>query len=218
MPRLLNSVVTFKNIANNTVDRVSTLATGALCLPSLITSALLAPQRALIGIANTVVSTIMQQVNQLFNVVAQQISFIVNKITGKIIGILQQIQQLISDIKSTIELIDDLKKTLTKRSQDILDFVMNKQNCEAFAANFTKCLQAKIEQEFTRELQQELFNGGPLDGVVNKITDKLSEADASVENFIGNYTRQVDKASTQLSQINGLITDFTYSDTGLFNK
>lgn len=221
MVRLLSSVLNFRGVANNTIDKLSTIAGGALCLPSLVGTALTQPQKALAGIKSIVLNSAKQQINQLAGLIKFQLATVIRQVTGRIDGFLQRVNQLVSDIKQTVAIVDDLKKTLTKRSGDILQFANNKQNCEAFAATLAKCIQTRVGMEFNRKLQQEFYNSSPktaLDNISNKITSKIQEGDNVFDGFVSKYTSQVDKATTQLSKVNNFTTDFTYSNTGQFNK
>lgn len=221
MVRLLSSVVNFRNVANNTIDRLSTIAGGALCLPSLIGTVLTQPQKALAGVKSIVLNAAKQQINQLSNLIKFHLASVVRNITGRIDGILRQVFQLVDDIKTTVAIVDDLKKTLTKRSGDVLQFANNKQNCEAFAATLAKCIQTRVGLEFNRKLQQEFYKSSPvnaLDEAAEKITNKLQEGENVFNGFVEKYSSQVDKATTQLSKVNNFATDLTYSNTGQFNK
>jgi hypothetical protein len=176
MVRLLSSVVNFSNVANNTIDKLSTIAGGALCLPSLIGTVLTQPQKALAGVKNIVLNTVKQQLNQLAGLIKYQLTSVINQVTGRIDGVLRQVNQLVNDIKTTVAIVDDLKKTLTKRSGDILQFANDKQNCEAFAANLAKCVQTRVSAEFSRKLQQDFYNSSPLkalDNITEKITNRI---------------------------------------------
>lgn len=221
MVRLLSSVVNFRNVANNTIDRLSTIAGGALCLPSLIGTVLTQPQKALTGVKNVVLGAAKQQINQLGGLIKYHLSSVIRQVTGRIDGFLRQVNQLVNDVKTTVAVIDDLKKTLTKRSSDILQFANDKQNCEALAANLAKCIQTRVGMEFNRKLQRDFYNSSPvnaLDEAASKITQKIESGENVFEGFVSKYTSQVDKATTQLSKVNKFTTDLTYSNTGQFNK
>jgi len=221
MVRLLSNVINFRNVANNTIDRISTIANGALCLPSLIGTILTQPQKALAGVKNTVLNAAKQQLNQLTGLIKYQLTSVINQVTGRIDGALRQVSQLINDIKSTFAIIDDLKKTLTKRSGDILQFTNNKQNCDALAANLAKCFQTRVGMEFNRKVQKDFYNSSPakaLDDITAKITKQIEGGENVFEGFVNKYSSQVDKATTQLSKVNKFTTDLTYSNIGQFNK
>jgi hypothetical protein len=221
MVRLLSSVVNFRNVANNTIDKISTIASGALCLPSLIGTVLTQPQKALTGVKNVVLNTAKQQLNQLAGLIKYQLTSVINQVTGRIDGVLRQVNQLVNDIKTTVAIVDDLKKTLTKRSGDILQFANDKQNCEAFAANLAKCIQTRVGMEFNRKLQKEFYSSSPtkaLDEIAAKITKKIEDGDNVFEGAVNKYSSQVDKATTQLSKVNKMATNLTYSNIGQFNK
>lgn len=221
MVRLLSSVVNFRNVANNTIDKLSTIAGGALCLPSLIGTVLTQPQKALAGVKNVVLNAAKQQLNQLAGLIKYQLSSVIRQVTGRIDGVLRQVNQLVNDVKSTVAIVDDLKKTLTKRSGDVLQFANNKQNCEAFAANLAKCIQTRVGKEFNRKLQKDFYNSSPvkaLDETAAKITKQIEGGENIFEGFVNKYSSQVDKATTQLSKVNKFTTDLTYSNTGQFNK
>lgn len=221
MVRLLSSVVNFRSITNNTVDKLSTIAGGALCLPSLIGTVLTQPQKALSGVKSVVLNAAKQQLNFLSGLIKFQVSSVINQVTGRIDGVLRNVKQLVNDVKTTVAVIDDLKKTLTKRSGDVLQFANNKQNCEAFAATIARCVQTRVGLEFNKKLQQEFYSSSPttaLDNIAAKITKKLEDGDNVFDGFVSKYSSQVDKATTQISKVNNFATDLTYSNTGQYNK
>lgn len=208
--RLLNSVLNFKSVANDTIDKLSTIAGGALCLPSLLTTALLSPASVLTGIKNNVLQTAKQQIGQLKGLVQQQISGIISKVTGRITGALKQVQNLINDIGSLVKTFDDLKKTLGKRSLDIINFTAKKQNCQALAANLSKCVTASVGNAFNRSLQAEFSKTNSLDIIADKVIQKISVGENIFGGYVDKYSRQLDKATTQMSAINNTATNFTY--------
>lgn len=218
MSRLFSSVYTIKPTINDTVDKISTIANGALCLPSLVTTALLQPQKILTGLLSNTLRTLQQQVGTLLNLIQFQVAFIINKITGKLIGILQQAAFFVNEIRSTINFIDEFKKSLTKRSGDILDSLNDRQNCEAFAANIINCLQNKVTNELTKTLQKEIVTNMNIDEIGKKVTAQLDKGDNIFEGVINKYNNQVNKANTQLTAVNRFATNFNFDNIGSFFK
>jgi len=208
--RLLNSVLNFKSVANNTIDKLSTIAGGALCLPSLLTTAMLNPASALKGIKGAVLQAANQQIGQLKGLIQSQISDKINKVTGKLTGALKQVQNLIDDIGSLVNTFDDLKKTLSKRSLDIMSFTAKKQNCQALAANLSKCVASAVGGAFNRSLQKEFSKTNSLDNITDKIVNKISAGENIFGGYVDKYSKQLDKATTQMSAINNTATNFTY--------
>ena len=210
--RLLNSVLNFKSIANSTIDKLSTIAGGALCLPSLLTTAMLNPSSALKGIKGNVIQAAKQQIGQLKGLVQQQLSGIISKVTGRITGALKQVQTLIGDIGSLVSTLDDFKKTIRKRSTDIIKFSSNKQNCQALAANLSKCVLSAVGGAFNKSMQKEFSKTNSLDNVADKIINKISTGENIFGGYVDKYSKQLDKATTQMSAINNTATNFTYSN------
>jgi len=211
--RLLYSVLNFKSVANNTIDKLSTIAGGALCLPSLLTSALLTPGAILKGAKDIILQAAKQQIGQLKDMVQQQISAVISRVTGRITGALKLVQNLISDINELVNTFDDLKKTLSKRSFDIIQFAANKQNCQALAANLSRCVLSSVNKEFNKTLQTEFSKFNSLDNVADKVINKISGGENIFTGYVDKYAKQLDKATTQMSSINNVATKFTYINT-----
>lgn len=211
MSKVLGTISGFKSIANNTIDKISTIAGGALCLPSLVTTALLQPTKALTGVKNFVVGAIAREINTLKDLVSRQLTELINRVTGRIVGVLRQVQGLVQEAQDLIDTIGDLKKELNKRVTDVIDFSLKKKNCEAFAASISNCVFGRVAAEFDRKLQKEFYNNNPLSNITDSIIGKIDKGGNLLDGYLDKYSRQVGKANTQLSKVNNFATDFTYS-------
>lgn len=215
MARLLPAINNFKTLANNSIDRATTIVGLAACLPR----SLFGSGGALLsGIGNlakaaggAVLNAAMQQLNVLKQFIENTIADAINQVTGRVVGILRIVQNLFSDIAEASDTLVELKDTIAQRAKDLTQFVKNKQNCDAMLANLMGCMATKIGAQFTRKLQQQFYKGGGLglDKITNTITTNLQKGDNLFTGAIQKYNTQLNKATTQLEKVNKFAMNFT---------
>lgn len=215
MARLLPAINNFKTLANNSIDRATTIVGLAACLPR----SLFGSGGALLsGIGNlakaaggAILNAAMQQLNVLKQFIENTIADIINQITGRIVGVLRIVQNLFSDIAEARDTLIELKDTIAQRAKDLTQFVKNKQNCDAMLANLMGCMTTKIGAQFTRKLQQQFYKGGGLglDKITNTITTNLQKGDNLFTGSVQKYNTQLNKATTQLEKVNKFAMNFT---------
>lgn len=206
MARLLPAINNFKSLANNTIDRATTIVGVAACLPRVLFGG---GGALLSGIGNlakaaggAVLGAAMQQLNVLKQFIENTIADVINQVTGRVVGVLRIVQNLFSDIAEAKDTVLELKDTIAQRAKDLTDFVKNKQNCDAMLANLLGCVATKIGNQFTRKLQQQFYKNGSLglDKITNTITTNLQKGDNLFTGSINKYNTQLNKATTQLKR------------------
>ena len=215
MARLLPAINNFKTLANDTIDRATTIVGVAACLPRLLTGG---GGGLLSGIGNlakaaggAVLNAAMQQLNVMKQFIENTIADVIGQVTGRVVGVLRIVQNLFSDISEAKDTVIELKDTIAQRAKDLTKFVKNKQNCDAMLANLMGCMASKIGKQFTRKLQQQFYkNGGlGLDKITNTITTNLQKGDNLFTGAINKYNTQLNKATTQLEKVNKFAMNFT---------
>lgn len=215
MARLLPAINNFKTLANNTIDRATTIVGLAACLPRLLTGG---GGGLLSGIGNlakaaggAVLNAAMQQLNIMKQFIENTIADTINQVTGRVVGVLRIVQSLFSDIAEAKDTVLELKDTIAQRAKDLTQFVKNKQNCDAMLANLMGCMTSKIGSQFTRKLQQQFYKGGGLglDKITNTITTNLQKGDNLFTGAVQKYNTQLNKATTQLEKVNKFAMNFT---------
>lgn len=209
MAILLSGLNNFKSVANNTIDRATTLVGVAACLPRSLFGgggALLSGAGALAAAAGgAILNAAMQQLNVLKQLIENTIAGVIQQITGRIVGVLSMVQGLFNDIAEVKDTVLELKNSITQRAKDLTSFVQNKQNCDAMLASLMKCMATKVSQQFNRKLQQQFFNSGVFSGlnnITNTITTNLQGSNNLFTGFVQKYNTQLNKATTQLQNIN----------------
>jgi hypothetical protein len=215
MARLLPAINNFKTLANNSIDRATTIVGLAACLPR----SLFGSGGALLsGIGNlakaaggAVLNAAMQQLNVLKQFIENTIADVINQVTGRVVGVLRIVQNLFGDIAEASDTLVELKDTIAQRAKDLTQFVKNKQNCDAMLANLMGCMATKIGAQFTRKLQQQFYKGGGLglDKITNTITTNLQKGDNLFTGAVQKYNTQLNKATTQLEKVNKFAMNFT---------
>lgn len=215
MARLLPAINNFKTLANDTIDRATTIVGVAACLPRLLTGG---GGGLLSGIGNlakaaggAVLNAAMQQLNVMKQFIENTIADVIGQVTGRVVGVLRIVQNLFSDISEAKDTVIELKDTIAQRAKDLTKFVKNKQNCDAMLANLMGCMASKIGKQFTRKLQQQFYkNGGlGLDKITNTITTNLQKGDNLFTGAVQKYNTQLNKATTQLEKVNKFAMNFT---------
>lgn len=213
--RLLPAINNFKTLANNSIDKATTLVGVAACLPRLLTGG---GGGLLSGVGNlakaaggAVLNAAMQQLNVLKQFIEHTIADTINQVTGRVVGVLRTIQNLFGDIAEAKDTVLELKDTIAQRAKDLTQFVKNKQNCDAMLANLMGCMTSKIGAQFTRKLQQQFYKGGGLglDKITNTITKNLQGGGNLFTGTVQKYNTQLNKATTQLEKVNKFAMNFT---------
>ena len=201
----------YQSVANGTVDVISRLANGRLCVPSLLPAGIFNPRKALFGDKLNVVNQAFGQFGNLRGLVTRNIVDDIQKVSGKITGALKILGALTSISQNTNIDIDNIKKGLFATAMEVMDYNFSKKNCQANAADTSRCIKARVSKEFDRKLQRELYNRAPLEQIVDVIMQRIQSGSNIFEPPVDNYQNQIKKAALQLSRINRWDLNPTYS-------
>jgi phage-related protein len=192
MASLIGSIEGISSTANETVDKIGSLAQGAMCLASSIVD-LLSDPSSLIGSAQSLILTIINdEISLLEGLIAAELDVIMG-VVNSYIGMLNQILGIFNYIKQLI-------LNLAQRVSDLLKFQFDKQACAATKANFARCLQAQIRNlvtnktlaalngglksvaEFNTQIQQEFtFKGNLFEDYASKAADEVNRANIKLK-------------------------------------
>lgn len=182
----------FLNNFSSTYDQLTRVASGLLCIPSLL-GKFLSGKSNLSGLTGAVGSVVSNIVN---TIVQNEIAYIGNLVAQS----LRQQYQNATSIINTFRLIFNTAKNLFTKSQDTLDFIKGTENCAYAASTLVSCiftasknLQKQIKKPASR-LQE--FNW--------KLNDAVTGNNGIVNNYVQSNFQAVDRAKIQMNLQNFL--------------
>lgn len=195
MNELFASITGIGRTLNNTVDKISTLANGAMCFSSIVMDLLRNPAALLGNLKDIILGLISTQLANLEGLIDQEINFIVGTVEAYI-GLLKQ-------LLSITDLIKNLLLGLEVRIEALLKLNFDSQNCAAQSANFARCVQAQINSMVTNKVAASINGGLKSIGAVNlDIQNNFLKTSNLFEDYANKSALAVNKANIQLVVVN----------------
>jgi len=203
MANIVSRVKGFIGAANEKADKLTSIAKGALCIPSMIAGLPDLGKQA-IGQIVASASTILDQASSIIsNLVIGSIDDAVNNITGAISGFLNSVTGMVATIKGTIDQAEEFKEGIKDRVNDIKEFTASKENCNFAAATLLNCITSQALSNVTAKGATEIAKG--LESVTsasNKISNTISGPAGAIDRTIRKAAYNVERAERMVSKAN----------------
>jgi len=194
---LLNNLSKVSGAAGNKIGKLSTVAKGVLCLPSIIAGL---GTGLIKNLAGSIISSIAEGVADAIAAAADlalgAIQDQVNKITGAINGLISTATGLVATIFGAIKIAEDFYDDLIDQIKDVKDFVKSKENCQFAAAQLANCIISETISNLSFKKIKDLSSGlSSIDSQVDEIAGKISAPSGAIEGFMKKGSQQLSKAA-----------------------
>lgn len=186
----------FIRTANSTIDKLTTIAKGALCIPTTLGGLLTNMPGILGGLKNNILSTVKGELAMLAGMFANAIANKLAQQFGVITAAIQALQQQLNALASAANCINSFSAGLESRAESLLKWTNDKQNCNALAASLSRCIIANATSGITKKTIRDLNN---------KTTSVNALVIASQKNFYNNgdpFQKFTDKIAGQFNKAN----------------
>ncbi len=203
MANIISSVGNFLNAANSKADRLTSIAKGALCIPSMI-AGLPDFGRSLIGnikITDAVIGNLKKDI--ISDLIIGSIGGVVDKITGSINSLIGSVAGLISSLGGVYEQGKDFYEDTKTRVKDIKNFSESKENCNFAAATLLNCITSQALSNFAAKdavkVSKKLRS---ISSFTNELSDKIASPTGAINNTINKAAYEVSRAERVMSKSN----------------
>jgi len=203
MANIVSSVKGFFNAANEKADKLSSIAKGALCIPSMISGMPDLGKQA-VGKIVASASTILDQASSIIsNLIIGSIGGAIDNITGSVAGLLNSVTGIIASIQGTVAQAEDFKEGIKDRTRDIKEFTSDKENCNFAAATLLNCITSQALSNVTAKGATEIAKGlESVTGISDKISDTISGPTGAIDRTIRKAAYEVGRAERMVSKAN----------------
>ncbi|MDB4396166.1 hypothetical protein N9Z65_00975 [bacterium] len=206
--RLISSVKGFINTANDKADKLTAMAKGALCLPSILSGIpdLSGIGKGIIGgVLSSANSILLEATSTISDLVTGAIDNAVNKITGAIADsindIFGTINSLVAEVKGAIEEIKNFADSLSNKVNDIKDFTFSKENCDFAAASLLNCVTSEALSNLSAKAAIDVSKGLlPIDEFASDIADRIASPAGAINRTINKAANEIDRAAQMISK------------------
>ena len=191
---LLNNLSKVSGVAGNKIGKLSTVAKGVLCLPSIISGLSIDGIKNLAGsITSAVADSIAAAADLALGAIQDQ----VNKITGAINGLISTVTGIVATIAGVIDIAKDFYDDIKAQIQDVKDFIDSKENCQFAAASLANCIISESINNLSLKGIKDISSGlSSIDSKVSEIAGKISEPAGVVKGFMDKGSKQLNKAAS----------------------
>ena len=171
-----------------TLQSLTNIAKGVLCLPSLLSQFKGINLKAIMG---NVGSFAVSVLSSLKDIVQDQINYI---IAGALIDLVDPIRAILGDIQDTLAQFNELRDQIDFEVQDLVDNIKNQQNCIAQGASLFNCVAQLAVNNISKKDVRDL------NGSVDLITQKIEESTAGAQGAISSVVTRELKFADKLRQ------------------
>ena len=195
---LLNNLSKVSGVAGNKIGKLSTVAKGVLCLPSIIAGLSFDGIKNLAGnIAGSIAEGIAASAAAAADLALAAIQDQVNKITGAINGLISTVTGLVATVAGAIEIAKQFYDDVKAQIQDVKDFIDSKENCQFAAAQLANCIISESINNLSLKGIKDISSGlSSIDSKVSEIAGKISEPAGVVKGFMDKGSKQLNKAAS----------------------
>ena len=200
MANIISSVGNVLNAANEKADKLTSIAKGALCIPSMITG-LPGLGKSLIGNVSASLNTILTNATGMISdLVVGAIGGAVSDITGSINSVINSVTGVIASLGGIYEQGEDFILGIKDRVQDVKDFTDKKENCNFAAASLLNCITSQALSNVSAKGAVDISKGlNSVSGFATEISDKIASP-------VGAINRTIDKASYEVGRAERMIS------------
>jgi len=203
MANIVSSVKGFFNAANEKADQLTSIAKGALCIPSMIAGMPDLGKQA-VGQIVASASTILNQASSIIsNLIIGSIGSAVNDITGSISGLINSVTGMVASIIGTIEQAEEFKESIKNRVKDIKNFTADKENCNFAAATLLNCITIQALSNVSTKGAVDISKGlRSVSSFATEISDKIASPSGAINRTINKAAFEVNRAERIMSKSN----------------
>lgn len=195
---LLNNLSKVSGVAGNKIGKLSTVAKGVLCLPSIIAGLGIDAIKNLAGaVLGSIAEGIAEGIAAASDLALGAIQDQINKITGAINGLISTVTGLVATVAGAIKIAKDFYDDLIDQIEDVKDFISSKENCQFAAAQLANCIISETISNLSFKKIKDISSGlSSIDSAVDEIAGKISEPTGAIEGFMSKGSKQLKKAAS----------------------
>lgn len=194
----------FLATANDTFDKITGVAKGIMCIPSLFKDFVSTVSTTnLLGVAATAAA---QLASAVAGMVLSAVQDAVNQVLGAVANLINQQLKLIQELFNTLNDIKDFITSIDDKAKDALNFIKNDENCKFAAGNLLSCVINSVANLSPKNLGGQLTSLNKVTDKVNSIADDVTSKITAigskanvVTNFIDGNLAALDKARKSIS-------------------
>ncbi len=186
-----SKIGSFVNNANSTLDQLTAVAQGILCIPSTL-SAFLTNSGSIPGTVARAGGAIAATVTNVVGVIVQNEIATIGNLFAQA---LQQQYQVIRDIFSGLQSIVDLVFKFGDKVGSTVDYIKNAENCAYSTSQLLSCVlgaATNLRQEIRKPAEN-------LDAFNNRLVEITSGNSGIIDNYVSRNMQGVDRAKMQLA-------------------
>ena len=204
---LISKVSNLFFAGNLVADKITTVAKGILCIPSII-SGLFSGAGG--GIANAIKRQLVTAAADIIDGLTSMMDSIINdalsEVTGFVTDALNTLLKIQATILGTVSLIKDFYKGLKDRTQDVSKFLKSKNNCQFAAAELFACIASTVTKSLTKKTIKGIVEGATSKGdLISSFTNKIVRPGDVIEGYTGKIGKSIDKATKQVLVTSSLL-------------
>lgn len=194
MATIIGSVGKILSAANSKADQLTTLAKGALCLPSIIAN-LPDMGKSLVGnVIGGVAAGINSATGQISDIITDTVQGAIASITGAITGVIDSAVGLVAEVAGVITAVGNFISDFKDGVDEVLDFTADKENCNFAAASLMNCVVGEAISNINIRDVKDINKG------LKTITDSVDKATSAITDVAGPLNRSVAKKAEQIDR------------------
>lgn len=190
--------------ANDTFDRITGVAKGIMCIPSLFKS--FASTVATTNLLGAAAQAAAQLASAVAGMVLSAVQDAVNQVLGTVANLINQQLKLIQELFATLNDIKQFITSIDDKAKEALDYIKNQENCKFAAGNLLSCVINSVANLSPKNLGSQLPSLNSVTDKVNSIADditsKITQVGSKanvVTNFIDDNLNALDKARKSIA-------------------
>lgn len=201
MANIISSVGRFFNAANEKADQLTSIAKGALCIPSIVAGLPDMGKSLVTNLAANATSILSQATSLVSSLVIGSIGSAVNRITGSVTGLLNTVTGLVASVAGVVKQTKEFAEGLRDRVTDVKDFSADKENCNFAAASLLNCITAEALSNVTAKGAVDIAKGAStIDSFANNISNNITSASGAINRTINKSVQEVNRAERMISK------------------
>jgi len=202
---ITNKVVNYSRQVNNTFDRFTSIAGGALCLGRSLISLILNPAGALSGVINSILGPVMGGIIGFKAFLQFQLERVLAATFGVVLGIQQTILNIVNTVKFLTSIVSNTILGVAARVEFLRDIITGRENCNQIVSELISCFINKTNGiTNNKKILRTLSDINNLDQTtMNLLYDTFKQDDFT--RFVDKYEKQAYKLQTQITKVNQLL-------------
>lgn len=190
--------------ASDTFDRITSVAKGIMCIPSLFASFVSTVATTnLLGVAAQAAA---QLAGAVAGMVVSAVQDAVNQVLGAAAALINQQLRLIQELFATLNDIKQFLTSIDDKAAEALEYIKNQENCKFAAGNLLSCVINSVANLSPKNLGSQLLSLNSVTSKVNSIADDITGKITAVgsnanvvTNFIDSNLNALDKARKSIA-------------------